>query len=119
MNLVILLELLGQFGLKMAGLVTVQSMRWGEFLGILEWCDHWEMQGARGIELDLPLSPCKEEILSTGMPDCTSTMGEFRGFSIGNSRNDVIHDFFLSGSGLPKIKTMLMIHAFFPFGMDQ
>jgi hypothetical protein len=41
------------------GLVTVQSAKWGEFLGILEGCDHWEMRGARGIELnvDLPLSP--------------------------------------------------------------
>jgi triacylglycerol lipase len=39
------------------GLVTVQSAKWGEFLGILEGCDHWEMRGARGIELnvDLPL----------------------------------------------------------------
>lgn len=35
------------------GLVTVQSARWGEFLGTLEECDHWEMRGARGIELDL------------------------------------------------------------------
>ena len=57
------------------------------------------MQGARGIELDLPLSPCKEEILSAGMPDCTSVVGEFGGFSIRNSGNDVIHEFFLSGSG--------------------
>ena len=40
------------------GLVTVQSAKWGEFLGTLEGCDHWEMRGARGIELnvDLPLS---------------------------------------------------------------
>ena len=35
------------------GLVTVQSARWGEFLGIMEECDHWELRGARGIELDL------------------------------------------------------------------
>lgn len=35
------------------GLVTVQSAKWGEFLGILEECDHWELRGARGIELDL------------------------------------------------------------------
>jgi len=37
----------------------VQSAKWGEFLGTLEGCDHWEMRGARGIELnvDLPLSP--------------------------------------------------------------
>ncbi|PPQ88386.1 hypothetical protein CVT25_011265 [Psilocybe cyanescens] len=41
------------------GLVTVQSAKWGEFLGIMEGCDHWEMRGARGIELgvDLPAIP--------------------------------------------------------------
>ncbi|KAG6919636.1 hypothetical protein DXG01_003500 [Tephrocybe rancida] len=41
------------------GLVTVQSARWGEFLGIMEGCDHWEMRGARGIEfgVDLPGIP--------------------------------------------------------------
>lgn len=41
------------------GLVTIQSSKWGEFLGTLEGCDHWEMRGARGIELnmELPLSP--------------------------------------------------------------
>lgn len=35
------------------GLVTIESAKWGEFLGILEECDHWELRGARGIELDL------------------------------------------------------------------
>ncbi|KAF7422796.1 hypothetical protein PC9H_010955 [Pleurotus ostreatus] len=35
------------------GLVTIQSAKWGEFLGILEGCDHWEMRGARGLELDI------------------------------------------------------------------
>ncbi|KAJ6588483.1 Alpha/Beta hydrolase protein [Mycena capillaripes] len=41
------------------GLVTVQSAKWGEFLGIMEGCDHWEMRGARGIEfgVDLPALP--------------------------------------------------------------
>ncbi|KAJ7481647.1 hypothetical protein FB451DRAFT_1555889 [Mycena latifolia] len=40
-------------------LVTVQSAKWGEFLGIMEGCDHWEMRGARGIEfgVDLPALP--------------------------------------------------------------
>lgn len=33
------------------GLVTIQSARWGEFLGILEECDHWELRGARGLEI--------------------------------------------------------------------
>ncbi|TFK27658.1 alpha/beta-hydrolase [Coprinopsis marcescibilis] len=41
------------------GLVTVQSAKWGEFLGVLDGCDHWEMRGARGIEfgVDLPALP--------------------------------------------------------------
>ncbi|EKM49783.1 uncharacterized protein PHACADRAFT_265467 [Phanerochaete carnosa HHB-10118-sp] len=44
----------GQWGND--GLVTVQSAKWGEFLGILEEVDHWELRGARGFELgvDLP-----------------------------------------------------------------
>ncbi|KAH8086003.1 alpha/beta-hydrolase, partial [Cristinia sonorae] len=38
------------------GLVTVQSARWGEFLGIMEQCDHWSLRGAQGVEIgvDLP-----------------------------------------------------------------
>ncbi|KAI8986279.1 Alpha/Beta hydrolase protein [Trametes punicea] len=39
------------------GLVTVQSARWGEFLGVLEGCDHWELRGARGLDVDLPSIP--------------------------------------------------------------
>ncbi|TFK93287.1 alpha/beta-hydrolase [Polyporus arcularius HHB13444] len=39
------------------GLVTVQSARWGEFLGVLEGCDHWELRGARGLDVDLPTIP--------------------------------------------------------------
>ncbi|EGN98188.1 hypothetical protein SERLA73DRAFT_183099 [Serpula lacrymans var. lacrymans S7.3] len=41
------------------GLVTVQSARWGEFLGIVDDCDHWEIRGASGIELnvDFPSVP--------------------------------------------------------------
>lgn len=31
------------------GLVSVASARWGEFLGVLEECDHWDMRGARGL----------------------------------------------------------------------
>ncbi|KAG2131795.1 alpha beta-hydrolase [Suillus clintonianus] len=38
------------------GLVTVQSARWGEFLGIMEGCDHWEIRGARGLEFNVDLS---------------------------------------------------------------
>lgn len=35
------------------GLVTVQSARWGEFLGIIEGCDHWDLRGSRGSFSDL------------------------------------------------------------------
>lgn len=38
------------------GIVTVQSARWGEFLGIMEGCDHWEIRGARGLEFNVDLS---------------------------------------------------------------
>ncbi|KAF5314946.1 hypothetical protein D9619_007396 [Psilocybe cf. subviscida] len=41
------------------GLVTIQSAKWGEFLGTMEGADHWEMRGARGIEfgVDIPAIP--------------------------------------------------------------
>lgn len=31
------------------GLVPIQSAKWGEFLGIIEGADHWEIRGARGL----------------------------------------------------------------------
>lgn len=37
------------------GLVTLQSARWGEFLGTMEGSDHWELRGASGIEVDVDL----------------------------------------------------------------
>ncbi|KIP03084.1 hypothetical protein PHLGIDRAFT_95195, partial [Phlebiopsis gigantea 11061_1 CR5-6] len=45
------------------GLVTVESARWGEFLGILEQVDHWELRGARGtfdLSVDLPWGGSKD-----------------------------------------------------------
>ncbi|KAJ7846377.1 Alpha/Beta hydrolase protein [Mycena olivaceomarginata] len=55
------------------GLVTVQSAKWGEFLGIMEGCDHWELRGARGIEfgVDLPALP----VIGLGGPSATATPG--------------------------------------------
>jgi len=63
------------------GLVTVQSAKWGEFLGIMEGCDHWEMRGARGIEfgVDLPALPAiglggnANSGLSSSSPTTTTT----------------------------------------------
>jgi len=37
------------------GLVSVDSARWGEFLGTLEGADHWALRGASGIEFDVEL----------------------------------------------------------------
>jgi triacylglycerol lipase len=37
------------------GLVSVDSARWGEFLGTLEGVDHWTLRGASGIELGVEL----------------------------------------------------------------
>jgi triacylglycerol lipase len=48
------------------GLVTVQSARWGEFLGTMEGCDHWEIRGARGIEMDIDISSLQS--VSISMP---------------------------------------------------
>lgn len=31
------------------GLVTIESAQWGEFLGTLENCDHWELRGSSGL----------------------------------------------------------------------
>ncbi|KAG6853811.1 hypothetical protein C0991_001057 [Blastosporella zonata] len=72
------------------GLVTVQSARWGEFLGIMEGCDHWEMRGARGIEfgVDLPAIPAIGLGVSTsghrapgdgwGLPDWARFVGAWK-----------------------------------------
>ncbi|KAF9562676.1 alpha/beta-hydrolase [Agrocybe pediades] len=59
------------------GLVTVQSAKWGEFLGIMEGCDHWEMRGARGIEfgVDLPAIPA----LGLGTSPLASSTSNARG----------------------------------------
>jgi len=57
------------------GLVTVQSAKWGEFLGVMEGCDHWEMRGARGIEfgVDLPALPA----IGLGGPNAAASSSSF------------------------------------------
>jgi triacylglycerol lipase len=49
------------------GLVTVQSAKWGEFLGTLEGCDHWEMRGARGLVHEWPGLPTGKVDLNLGL----------------------------------------------------
>lgn len=66
------------------GLVTVQSARWGEFLGILEESDHWSLRGAKGVEIGVDLP-------SVSIPGLTSTSSkpkeggdEGEGWSLGD-----------------------------------
>ena len=37
------------------GLVSVQGTKWGEFVGIMEGCDHWGIRGTWGLELNVNL----------------------------------------------------------------
>ncbi|KAL5632907.1 hypothetical protein ACGC1H_005753 [Rhizoctonia solani] len=39
------------------GLVSVASSRWGEFLGVIEGADHWELRGSSGVSLASSHSP--------------------------------------------------------------
>ena len=43
------------------GLVTLQSARWGQFLGVMEECDHWALRGATGKESGVELGTSVSE----------------------------------------------------------
>lgn len=45
-------------------LVSVESAKWGEFLGVLEGCDHWAMRGASVLDLNYDLSSVSASIPS-------------------------------------------------------
>jgi triacylglycerol lipase len=36
------------------GLVPIESAKWGDFLGVLEVCDHWDIRGAGGLSAHTP-----------------------------------------------------------------
>jgi triacylglycerol lipase len=50
------------------GLVSVQSARWGEFLGTVEGADHGEVRDARGLELELDLAGLQAVSLAIPTP---------------------------------------------------
>jgi triacylglycerol lipase len=60
------------------GLVTVQSAKWGTYLGTLEGCDHWEIRGARGLELDIDGSMLSS--LANSMPGVSLKDWDWSGF---------------------------------------
>ncbi|KAF9649780.1 alpha/beta-hydrolase [Thelephora ganbajun] len=45
-------------------LVTIESAKWGEFLGVLEGCDHWAMRGASVLDLNYDFSSVSASIPS-------------------------------------------------------
>ncbi|GAB1526506.1 hypothetical protein RhiTH_009673 [Rhizoctonia solani] len=53
------------------GLVSVASARWGEFLGVIEGADHWELRGSSGVS---PVSSHAPTAPGTS-PDTSSTNG--------------------------------------------
>jgi triacylglycerol lipase len=50
------------------GLVSMQSARWGRFLGTVEGADHGEARGARGLELELDLAGLQAVSLAIPTP---------------------------------------------------
>jgi len=48
-------------------LVSIESAKWGEFLGVLEDCDHWAMRGASVLDLNYDFSS-----VSASMPSLPS-----------------------------------------------
>jgi triacylglycerol lipase len=43
-------------------LVSIESAKWGEFLGVLEGCDHWAMRGASVLDLNYDFSSVSASI---------------------------------------------------------
>src|ERR1700761_7965110 len=49
------------------GLVTVSSAKWGEFLGVVDNCDHWDIRGAGGLNrLNLNIGNSLGEVINLG-----------------------------------------------------
>ena len=48
-------------------LVSIESAKWGEFLGVLDECDHWAMRGASVLDLNYDLSSVTASIPSLSM----------------------------------------------------
>ncbi|KIY52223.1 alpha/beta-hydrolase [Fistulina hepatica ATCC 64428] len=64
------------------GLVTVQSAKWGEYLGVMEECDHWEMRGSRGIEFGVDLPPIPSINMKKRDPSVAGEPGKPEGWDV-------------------------------------
>jgi len=50
------------------GLVSVRSAKWGEFLGTLDGCDHWEVRGSRGLGVDWTVDFGLSNVVKSTLP---------------------------------------------------
>uniref|UniRef100_V5EVQ1 DUF676 domain-containing protein n=2 Tax=Kalmanozyma brasiliensis (strain GHG001) TaxID=1365824 RepID=V5EVQ1_KALBG len=66
------------------GLVSVESAKWGEFLGVMEGCDHWDMRGGGAPRWRQNINP------STGRPYPTKAVpNEATGKDAGSNWMDI------------------------------
>ncbi|KAK4054507.1 hypothetical protein OIV83_001001 [Microbotryomycetes sp. JL201] len=48
------------------GLVTIESAQWGEFLGVVDNCDHWNMRGSSGLVSAAASAQAIQEVTGLG-----------------------------------------------------
>ncbi|KAM0791325.1 hypothetical protein ACM66B_005795 [Microbotryomycetes sp. NB124-2] len=48
------------------GLVTIESAQWGEFLGVIDNCDHWNMRGSSGLVSAAASAQAIQEVTGLG-----------------------------------------------------
>jgi len=60
------------------GLVTVESAKWGDFLGVLEGCDHWDVRGAGGFNGHTEWESEAESRSKWSWSDWQSFLGDWR-----------------------------------------
>lgn len=61
------------------GLVTVESAKWGEFLGVLEDCDHWDIRGGGGLSAHYA-EELKDKSVDSKTGDKAWNWGEWQNF---------------------------------------
>ncbi|KAE8271360.1 hypothetical protein A4X09_0g972 [Tilletia walkeri] len=76
------------------GLVSVQSAQWGEFLGIVDGCDHWDLRGSGGPRLssgkvaDAPEEDKEKAPQDKSWIDVNQLLGLWRAFQPSSSKSD-------------------------------
>ena len=60
------------------GLVTVESAKWGDFLGVLDNCDHWDVRGAGGRKGHAEWKTKAENQSKWSWSDWQSFLGDWR-----------------------------------------